>query len=85
MPGEGSPAPGRVRAAEVVGTLCLATDLGMGFPYEHGLHTTVIASRLGRRMGVDRKTGCTTDAHVPIEAAAERCRRCSLITTSSRA
>src|ERR687892_2237415 len=80
MPGEGSPAPDRVRAAEVVGTLCLATDLGMGFPFEHGLQTTVIASRLARRMAVDRETetqayyvsmlshaGCTTDAHVTVE------------------
>jgi HD-GYP domain-containing protein (c-di-GMP phosphodiesterase class II) len=79
MPG-GSPAPDRVHAAEVVGTLCLATDLGMGFPFEHGLQTTVIASRLARRMGVDRETemqayyismlshaGCTTDAHVTAE------------------
>jgi hypothetical protein len=32
-----------VRAAEVIGALCLATDLGMGFPFEHGLHTTLIA------------------------------------------
>ena len=27
----------QVRAAEVIGALCLATDLGMGFPFEHGL------------------------------------------------
>ena len=77
MPGEGPRAPDRVRAAEVVGTLCLATDLGMGFPFEHGLQTTLIASRLAQRLGVDHETerrvyygsllahaGCTTDAHV---------------------
>jgi HD-GYP domain-containing protein (c-di-GMP phosphodiesterase class II) len=77
MRGEGSRAPDRVRAAEVVGTLCLATDLGMGFPFEHGLQTTVIASRLAQRLGVDHETerrvyygsllahaGCTTYAHV---------------------
>ena len=40
---EGPRAPDRVRAAEVVGTLCLATDLGMGFPFEHGLRTALIA------------------------------------------
>src|ERR687891_765038 len=70
----------RVRAAELVGALCLATDLGMGFPFEHGLHTTVIAMRLGDRLGVDRSTasqtyyacllshaGCTTDAHIAAE------------------
>jgi DNA-binding CsgD family transcriptional regulator len=69
-----------VRAAEVIGTLCLATDLGMGFPFEHGLHTTLIARRLADRLGVDpaiasetyyasmlSHSGCTTDAHVTAE------------------
>ena len=49
----------------------------MGFPFEHGLQTTVIAMRLADTLGVDRETavqtyyasllahaGCTTDAHV---------------------
>jgi hypothetical protein len=67
----------QLRTAEVIATLCLATDLGMGFPFEHGLHTTVIAMRLADRLGVDRQTavqtyygsllshaGCTTDAHL---------------------
>jgi HD-GYP domain-containing protein (c-di-GMP phosphodiesterase class II) len=67
----------QVRSADLVAALCLATDLGMGFPFEHGLHTTLIAMRLGDRLGVDRATalqtyyacllshaGCTTDAHV---------------------
>ena len=66
-----------VRTAEIIGTLCLATDLGMGFPFEHGLQTTVIAMRLADTLGVDRETavqtyyasllahaGCTTDVHV---------------------
>src|SRR6266498_4241249 len=74
--GAGSAAE-QLRTAEVIGTLCLATDLGMGFPFEHGLHTTVIAMRLADRLGVDRQTavqtyygsllshaGCTTDAHL---------------------
>ena len=69
--------PEQVRGAELVGALCLATDLGMGFPFEHGLHTTLIAMRLADRLGLDRATtwetyyacllahaGCTTDAHV---------------------
>jgi hypothetical protein len=43
----------RVRAAEVLGGLCLATDLGMGFPFEHGLQTTLIAMRLAERLGAD--------------------------------
>ena len=70
----------QVRAAEVIGALCLATDLGMGFPFEHGLHTTLAATRLADRLGVDPATasqvyyacllshaGCTTDAHVTAE------------------
>lgn len=57
--------------------MCLATDLGMGFPFEHGLHATLVAMRLGDRLGVDAGTasqvyytslltyaGCTADAEV---------------------
>lgn len=67
----------QVRAAEVIGALCLATDLGTGFPFEHGLRSTVVAARLAERLGVDATvasqtyyacllshSGCTTDAHV---------------------
>jgi HD-GYP domain-containing protein (c-di-GMP phosphodiesterase class II) len=70
----------RVRTAEIIAALCLATDLGMGFPFEHGLHTTLIAMRLADRLEVERETasqtyyasllahaGCTTDAHVTVE------------------
>src|SRR5215211_530818 len=70
----------QVRAAEVIAALCLATDLGMGFPFEHGLQSTLAATRLADRLGVDRATaaqayyacllshaGCTTDAHVTAE------------------
>jgi hypothetical protein len=70
----------RVRAAEVIGALCLATDLGMGFPFEHGLHSTLIAMRLGERLGIDSETqsqtyyasllahaGCTTESWVAAE------------------
>ena len=52
----------------------------MGFPFEHGLHTTLIAMRLAERLDVDRENaaqtyyacllshaGCTTDAHVTVE------------------
>ena len=80
MSAQGAENGDQVRAAELVAALCLATDLGMGFPFEHGLHTTVIAMRLGDRLGVDRATasqtfyacllshaGCTTDAHVVAE------------------
>jgi HD-GYP domain-containing protein (c-di-GMP phosphodiesterase class II) len=57
--------------------MCLATDLGMGFPFEHGLRATLAAMRLGDRLGVDVGTasqvfygsllayaGCTADADV---------------------
>ena len=69
-----------VRTAEVISALCLATDLGMAFPFEHGLHRTLIAMRLANRLGVDRQTasetyyacllshaGCTTEAHIAAE------------------
>ena len=77
---ETSASDGPVRCAEIIEALSLATDLGMGFPFEHGLHCTLIASRLAERLGVDQETasntyyacllshsGCTTDAHVTAE------------------
>ena len=70
----------RVRAAEVVAALSLATDLGVGLPFEHGLHSTLLAMRIGERFGVDAETasqtyygcllfyiGCTADAEVNAE------------------
>jgi HD-GYP domain-containing protein (c-di-GMP phosphodiesterase class II) len=70
----------RVRTAELIATLCLATDLGMAFPFEHGLHTTLIAMRVAERLGVGREeasrtyyacllahAGCTTEAHAAAE------------------
>ena len=79
MSGE-TPDEDRVRSAEVVGALCLATDLGMGFPFEHGLQATLIAMRIGERLGIDAEaasdtyyasllahSGCTTDASVSAE------------------
>jgi len=75
-------APGgeRVRAAEVIAALSLATDLGIGVPLEHGLHSTLVAMRLAERLGVDAETasqtyyacllfyvGCTADAEVAAE------------------
>jgi hypothetical protein len=44
----------------VIASLCLATDLGMGFPFEHGFHSTLIAMRLGDRLGVDPETASQT-------------------------
>jgi HD-GYP domain-containing protein (c-di-GMP phosphodiesterase class II) len=70
----------RVRAAEVIAALSLATDLGIGVPLEHGLRSTLLAMRLGERLGVDPDTasqtyyacllfyvGCTADAEVAAE------------------
>lgn len=69
----------QVRASEVIAACCLATDLGMGFPFEHGLHATLMAQRLADLLGVDSETesrtyycclltytGCTTDADISI-------------------
>jgi hypothetical protein len=73
-----------VGAAEVIAALSLATDLGMGLPLEHGLHSTVFAMRLCTRLGVDVETasqvyygcllfyvGCTADAEVQAELFAD--------------
>jgi HD-GYP domain-containing protein (c-di-GMP phosphodiesterase class II) len=71
---------GSVRAAEVIAALSLATDLGIGVPLEHGLHSTLFAMRLVDRLGVDPETasqtyyacllfyvGCTANADVAAE------------------
>jgi response regulator RpfG family c-di-GMP phosphodiesterase/DNA-binding CsgD family transcriptional regulator len=69
-----STATDQVRAAEVIASMCLATDLGMGFPFEHGLHATLTTMRLCEILDVDHDTrsrtyyaclvmyaGCTVD------------------------
>src|SRR5215208_1263278 len=79
-----SPGAERVRAAEVIAALSLATDLGIGVPLEHGLQSTLLAMRLGERLGVDLATasqtyyacllfyvGCTADAEVAAETFAD--------------
>jgi HD-GYP domain-containing protein (c-di-GMP phosphodiesterase class II) len=50
----------RVRTAEVVAALALATDLAIGVPLEHGLHSTLIAVRLATSLGVDQETARQT-------------------------
>src|SRR5687767_4488391 len=80
MASERTAAGGTVRSAEIVAALCLATDLAMGLPLEHGLQSTVVAMRLGERLGIDAETasdtyyacllfhaGCTADAEVASE------------------
>ncbi|WP_052665573.1 HD domain-containing phosphohydrolase [Nitriliruptor alkaliphilus] len=49
-----------VRTAEVIASLCLATDLGMGFPFEHGLAATLTTMRLCDALGVDAETAKVT-------------------------
>jgi HD-GYP domain-containing protein (c-di-GMP phosphodiesterase class II) len=69
-----------VRAAEVIGALSLATDLGTGQPLEHALRSAVLAVRLGELAGVSAKeladtyyvallhaSGCTSNGHEAIQ------------------
>ena len=70
-----TPGVDEVRLAEVIASMSLATDLGMGLPLEHGLRSTLVAMRLADRIGVGPETaeqtyygcllfyvGCTADA-----------------------
>src|SRR5919198_3293695 len=72
-----SPESEPVRVAEIIAATCLATDLGMGFPFEHGLHGTLMAMKFADLLDVDRKTesqiyyasllmysGCTADLDI---------------------
>jgi HD-GYP domain-containing protein (c-di-GMP phosphodiesterase class II) len=65
-----------VRAAELVGALSLATDLGTGQPLEHAMRTAVLAVRLGELAGASAQelsesyyvallhaAGCTSNGH----------------------
>lgn len=72
QPGQERP----IRAAEVVGALSLATDLGTGQPLEHALRTAVLTVQLGELAGASAQeladayyvallhsSGCTSDGH----------------------
>src|SRR5918911_5299146 len=72
----GQPMEQPIRAAELVGTLSLATDLGTGQPLEHALRTAVLAVRLGELAGASPQeladtyyvallhaSGCTSNSH----------------------
>ena len=48
--------PGRVRTAELIAALSLATDLAIGVPLEHGLQSALFTMRLSERLGVDDET-----------------------------
>ena len=64
------------RLAELVATLSLGTDLGLGQPMEHVIRQTLIALRMSERLGFDESeravvyyagllawVGCHTDAY----------------------
>lgn len=68
--------PDSLRLAELVASLSLATDLGLGLPEEHVLRQTVIATRLAALAGFDDEAqavtfyvsllawvGCISDSH----------------------
>jgi HD-GYP domain-containing protein (c-di-GMP phosphodiesterase class II) len=74
----------RVRAAEVLAALSLATDLAAAFPFEHGLQSTLVAMRLADRLDADAEAaaqayyacllfyiGCTADAELAAEVFAD--------------
>ena len=67
---------GPIRAAEVVGALSIATDLGTGQPLEHAMRTAVLSVRLGELAGASQEeladtyyvallhaSGCTSNGH----------------------
>jgi HD-GYP domain-containing protein (c-di-GMP phosphodiesterase class II) len=69
-----------IRAAEVIGALSLATDLGTGQPLEHALRTAVLSVRLGGLAGASddeladayyvallHASGCTSNGHEAIQ------------------
>jgi HD-GYP domain-containing protein (c-di-GMP phosphodiesterase class II)/DNA-binding CsgD family transcriptional regulator len=73
---------GCFRLAELMASLSLATDLGMGQPMEHALRTCVVAMRIGALAGLRqaelsevyyvallRFLGCTANAHDMTELA----------------
>src|SRR4051794_29478771 len=65
-----------IRAAELVGALSIATDLGTGQPLEHAMRSAVLAVRLGELGGASAQelsdtyyvallhaSGCTSNGH----------------------
>ena len=73
--GSGASAPG-LRMGELVATLSLSADLGLGQPLEHVTRSCLLAVRLGELLGLDAAgreatyysallawVGCTADSH----------------------
>ena len=70
-----SPSERRIRVAEVVAALSLATDLGMGQPMQFAMRTCLVALLLAEAIGVSdadlrttyftallRSAGCTAES-----------------------
>ncbi len=79
----GADPPDRLRLAELIAALSLATDLGLGQPMAHVLRTCLIAVGLGRALGLPvrqladtyyttllRFVGCTSDSRDLMDFAA---------------
>ncbi|HEX3279378.1 MAG TPA: HD domain-containing phosphohydrolase [Thermoleophilaceae bacterium] len=71
-----APAEQRIRTAELVGVLSIATDLGTGQPLEHALRSAMLSVRLGELAGASAEeladtyyvallhaSGCTSNGH----------------------
>jgi HD-GYP domain-containing protein (c-di-GMP phosphodiesterase class II) len=71
-----TPAPLGLRRAELLAAISLAIDLGLGQPMEHMLRSSLIATRIAERMGLDAQQratvyytnlvgwiGCHADSH----------------------
>jgi hypothetical protein len=84
VPGSASPSEDRIRTAEVIAALSLATDLALGMDAEHGLRSTLVSMQLCERLDLDPATasqtyyacllmyvGCTADAEVAAEIFAD--------------
>src|SRR3989442_10738804 len=65
----------RLRFAEVVAIIAMATDLGLGLPLEHAVRACLLSGEIGRRVGMGagelgdlyyltllRMLGCTADS-----------------------
>src|SRR5882762_7051653 len=72
LPGSGK----GLRRAELLAAISLAIDLGLGQPMEHMLRSSLIATRIAERMGLDARqrsivyyanlvgwVGCHADSH----------------------
>ena len=57
-----------IRVAEVIATLSLATDLGIGVPLEYGLESTLLAMRLASLHAVHHMVGLARRAREAVIA-----------------